>query len=286
MENKNIFSHENKTNNRLKPFIITFCIFVIVLAVFSVVLFMYSLDFDINNLVETSTEQIETTTEQTNVVYSVEGLTGKSDIMFLITDENGKVKSVFCTLMDFDNKSFKVKQVDGDAQYLFGKNYMSISSIYSENGIEGLNKYFEDNWGFTTSKYAIFTVSSFRKFLSAFDGISVTVTENVDFKSPEFNLELDKGYQALSGEKVLNYLMMCSDENKERVLCEIICSVLLPEYTDKADRLFKRFANSCETDISVIDFSDSYNTLETYCHSEDKFKPVPYFVEETDEETP
>ena len=204
--------------------------------------------------------------------------------MFLITDEQGKVQSVFCTLMDFDNKSFKVKQVDGDAQFLFGENFMSINSIYSENGFDGLNKYFRDNWGFTTDKYAIFTNSSFRKFLSAFNGISITVTEDIDYKSSAFNLELEKGYQSLSGEKILNYLMICKDENKERVLCEIISSVLLPEYVDNSDRLFKRFANESKTNISVIDFSDSFNTLKTYCYSDDKFTPVPFYKEVVNEE--
>ena len=169
MDNKNIFSYETKTNNKLKPFIIAFGVFVLVLAVFSVILFMYSLDFDINNLVENTTETAETTTVEPEFVYSVENLTGKSDVMFLVTDEQGKIQSVFCTLADFDKKTFRVKQVDGDAQYLFGNCYMSINRIYEENGIEGLNKYFSDNWGFSTEKYAVFTISSLRKFLSSFN---------------------------------------------------------------------------------------------------------------------
>ena len=134
MDNKNIFSYENKTNNKLKPFIIAFGVFVVILAVFSIVLFMYSLDFDINNLVETTTENVETTTKEPVQVYSVENLSGTSDVMFLITDEQNVVQSVFCTLVDFDNKSFKVKQVDGDAVYLYGDKYMTINNIYSENG--------------------------------------------------------------------------------------------------------------------------------------------------------
>lgn len=284
MDNKNLFSYENKTKNKLKPFIIAFGIFIVVLAVFSTILFMYSLDFDINNLVESTTEAVETTTEEPSQIYSVENLSGNSNVMFLITDEQGKVQSVFCTLVDFDRKSFMVKQVDGDAQYLFGKNYMSINSIYSENGFDGLNKYFNDNWGFSTDKYAVFTMSSLRKFLSSFDGISITVTENVDYKSPSFNLELQKGYQSLSGEKALNYLMICKDKNKERVVCEIISSVLKPEYADNGNRLFKSFANNSKTDISIIDFSDSLETLKTYCYADDKFTPVPFYVEKVNEE--
>ena len=116
--------------------------------------------------------------------------------------------------------------------------------IYTENGFDGLNKYFTDNWGFSTDKYAVFTVSSLRKFLSLFNGISITVAESIEYHSSSIYLELDKGYQSLSGEKVLNYLMICDDKYKEKVLCEIISSVLKPEYADNGTKLFKNFANS------------------------------------------
>ena len=39
-------------------------------------------------------------------------------------------------------------------------------------------------------------------------GIAKNVTENVNYKSSEFNLEISKGKQELSGEKALNYLMI------------------------------------------------------------------------------
>lgn len=274
--NKGIFPNEAKTKNKLKSFIIAFAVFVVVLAVCSVVLFMYSLDFDINNLVETTTEPVETTTEAVGETYSVESLSGNSDVMFILTDNQGKVSSVFCTLVDFDNKTFKVKHINGDAQLLYGDGYRSVNGIYNEFSEEGIIKLFSDNWGIKTDKYAVFTTSSLRKFLSSFNGITVNVTERIDYKSAEFNLELDKGKQELSGEKALNYLQVCDDKNKEQVICDIISSLLKAEYADNADVLFKKFANSSKTNISVIDFSDSFETLKTYCYADDKFLPSPY----------
>ena len=137
---------------------------------------------------------------------------------------------------------------------------------------------------FSTDKCAVFTVSSLRKFLSSFDGISITVAESIEYHSSSINLELDKGYQSLSGEKVLNYLMICKDEYKEKVLCEIITSVLMPEYVDNGSRLFKSFANNSKTDISIIDYSNSFDTVKTYCYADDKFEPVPFYMEEINEE--
>ncbi len=274
--NKDLFPNEAKTNNKLKPFIIAFAVFIVVLSVCSLVLFMYSLDFDINNLVESTTVPEETTTEEVKPVYSVESLSGNSNVMFIITDSNDNVKSVFCTLVDFDNKTFKVKQVNGDAQYLYGKTYKSINGIYTDFSEIGVAEFLSEKWNINVDKYAVFKMSDFRKFLSSFNGITVNVTENVNYKSAEFNLELSKGKQELSGEKALNYLMICDKDNKEQVICDIVTSVLNAEYMDKSENLFKKFANLSHTDISVIDFFDSLETLEIYCYADDKFLPQPF----------
>lgn len=272
--NKGIFPNEAKTNNKLKPFIIAFAVFIIILSVCSMFLFMYSLDFDINNLVESTTVQEETVTQEPEPVYSVESLSGNSNVMFIITDNDDKVQSVFCSLVDFDNKTFKVKQVNGDAQYLYGKSYKSINGIYTEFSEVGVAEFFLEKWSISVDKYAVFKMSDFRKFLSSFNGITVNVSENVNYKSSDFNLELSKGKQELSGEKALNYLMICDD--KEQVLCDIVASVLKADYMEKSESLFKKFANLSKTDISVIDFFDSVKTLETYCYADDKFLPEPF----------
>lgn len=272
--NKGIFPNEAKTNNKLKPFIIAFAVFIIILSVCSMFLFMYSLDFDINNLVESTTVQEETVTEEPEPVYSVDSLSGNSNVMFIITDNDDKIQSVFCTLVDFDNKTFKVKQVNGDAQYLYGKTYKSINGIYTEFSEVGVAEFFSEKWSISVDKYAVFKMSDLRKFLSSFNGITVNVSENVNYKSSDFNLELSKGKQELSGEKALNYLMICDD--KEQVLCDIVASVLKADYMEKSESLFKKFANLSKTDISVIDFFDSVKTLETYCYADDKFLPEPF----------
>ena len=91
-----------------------------------------------------------------------------------------------------------------------------------------------------------------------------------------FNLELSKGKQEISGEKALNYLLICDNEQREKILCDIITSILTDEHIENAEKLFKKFANLSETDISVIDFHDSLKALETYCYADDKFLPQPF----------
>ena len=274
--NKGIFPSEAKTNIKLKPFIITFAVFILVLSACSIVLFMYSLDFDLNNLVESTTAVEETTTEAVKPVHSVESLSGKSNIMFIITDADDTVESVFCTLMDFDNKTFRVKQVNGDAQYLYGKTYKSINGVYKDSAENGLSEFFTEKYNISIDKYVVFKLSDLRRFLSLFNGMTINVNEDVNYKSDNYNLELSKGKQEISGEKALNYLLICDNEQREKIFCDIIASILTDEHIENAEKLFKKFANLSETDISVIDFHDSLKTLETYCYADDKFLPQPF----------
>ena len=50
-----------------------------------------------------------------------------------------------------------------------------------------------------------------------------------------------------------------------------------PEYVDNAYALFKEFVNSSKTNISVIDYSESIESLKIYCYAEDRFDVIPYY---------
>jgi anionic cell wall polymer biosynthesis LytR-Cps2A-Psr (LCP) family protein len=274
--NKGLFPEDTKTNNRLKPFIITFAVFILVLSVCSIFLFMYSLDFDINNLVESTTEVEETTTEVTQPVYSIDSLTGDSNILFIVTDSENKVKSAFCTLINFDNKTFNVKQLNGDSQYLYGEKYKSINGIFQDSQENGLAEFFTEKYNINVDKFVVFKLSDLRRFLALFNGVTVNVAEDVNYKSNDYNLELSKGKQEISGEKALNYFLICDNAERENVICDIIASILTEEHVGNAEKLFKNFANLSKTDISVMDFYNSLEVVETYCYADDKFLPQPY----------
>ena len=278
MRDKNIFSSKNKLNSKTKSFITAFAVFVVILGVFSVFMFMHSIDFDLDNLVESSTS--ENNTEKDDEIpsraYSVNDLNGRSDIMFIITDENERVDFIFCTFVDFDNGTFKIRYKDGDSQLQQGDSYVSINSVYAKSSVNGLKSFINGVFNTEIDKYVVISTSDLKTFLSKFDGIKINVKENVNYKSDIFDIELSSGSQMLSGEKTVNYLISCDDKLKEQVLCDIAISVLDEKYVEKSDKLFKQLVNLSETDISVIDYSNALSQLEIYCKADDRFVPIPY----------
>ena len=238
--NEDIFSKpkkEKKRNPNFKYFVIAFSLFIVILSVCSVFLFMRSLDFDLGNLVDRSTTEAEENTETVTVPnFSVAELTGSSNILFL-TD---------------------------------GKTYRGI---FDELFISGLKSRLESDFSVSFDKYVTLSSSQLKKIVSSFGGVTVNVPEKVNYRSPEFNLYLEAGKQKISDEYVYRYLTISTGAERSRIVCDIINSILTSEFAEKSDELFKIFVNNCDTDISVIDYSNAKDRINTYSRADDKFYP-------------
>lgn len=276
MKNKELFSENKIKKSTIKYFIISFSVFIVILAVCSVVLFMHSLDYDISNLVDSSsTTTTAPVDENVSNVHSVNDLTGKSDLLFIVENIDGV--DFICTVStDFDNKSMQVLCVDGSENLSYEGKILKISSIYIEDNVPGVKKMLIDNYGITIDKYVIFDSDGLKEMLSMFDGFSVNVIENVNYKSNDFNLALSSGIQELSSDMTYKYLQISENKIRESIICDIIKSVLVADYVEDSEKLFTSFVNLCETDISVIDYSETVDRLSAYCYANDKFYPEVY----------
>lgn len=273
MKDKNLFIENKAKKSTIKYFVISFAVFILLLAGCSVILFMHSLDYDISNLVEnSSTTTTEATQGEETPNYSVNNLNGKSNILFIVEEQDG-VDFLCVVSTDFDNKSMKVKCIDGGENVLYNSKTLRISSIYSTDYERGIKKFLLDVYGINVDKFVIFDKKQFKDVLNLFDGFTVDVKNDVDFKSQDFKLSLSSGIQELSPDMTYKYLQISDNNTRESIICNIIRSVLVEEYVNDSEDLFTSFVNSCKTDISVIDYSDSVETLKTYCYADDKFYP-------------
>ena len=276
MKNKQLFSEKNIKKSTIKYFIISFSVFILILAVCSVVLFMHSLDYDISNLIDSSST---TTTvpvdENITNAYSVNELSGQSNLLFIIENIDG-IDFVCTVSTDFDNKLMNILCLDGSENLSYEQKTLKLSSVYSEDSVVGVEKALFENYGIKEGKYIILDQSELKEMLSLFDGFSVNVQEDVDYKSHDFNLTLSEGVQELSPDMTYKYLLISENDVRERIVCDIIKSVLVADYVDDAEKLFTSFVNLCETDISIIDYSETIDRLYSYCYAEDKFYPEIY----------
>lgn len=276
MENNNgLFSKpkkNKKVNPKFKYLALSFSLFIIILAVFSAFLFMRSIDFDFNNIVDrTTAEEPSDTVSEISQSYSVSELTGKTVYLFMITNDSSVADFGFIITADFDSKNITVKSFDAGKKLADGK---SFADIYEGGLIDELKQRINSDFSISVNKYIVCTPTQLKKIIASFGGITVNVTQAVNYKSPEFNVILDKGEQKLSDEFVYKYLAVSSDTERSRIMCDILNGALTPENSEKSEVLFKNFVNNCKTDISVIDFSNASEKIKIYSNAEDKFYPT------------
>lgn len=276
MKNKELFSEKNIKKSTIKYFIISFSIFIVLLAICSAVLFMHSLDYDLSNLVDsTSTTTTAPVEENFTDAYSVNNLSGKSSLLFIVENTDG-IDFICNISTDFDNKSMNVLCIEGGENLSYKNKILKISSVYFEDNIAGVKTALADNYGVTIDKYVILDNDGLKNVLSLFDGFSVNVIENVSYESHDFKLSLSKGVQELSPDMTYKYLQTSENETRANIVCDIIKSVLVADYVEDSEKLFTSFVNLCETDISVIDYSETIDRLVEYCYAEDKFYPETF----------
>lgn len=272
---KNIFTKpKNEKNKSFKYFIAAFSLFIIILALFSVFMLMRSADFNFDYLKGATTsvqgDEAEITTQPT---YSVSSLSGKSNILFICTDDEKDFDFAFTVFTDYDNKAMKVTYFNNDRIFNFRGENMTCANIYGKYMTAGFIEAINEQTGLVTDKYVRFTWSQLKSILKLFEEFSVDVKRPVSYNSSEFNLELDAGRQNLSYDLTYKYLSVSDGNERAEVICDIISSVLTSKYTDNSQKLFSEFVNLCDTDISVIDYSESVQRLSVYSRAEDKFIP-------------
>ncbi len=251
------------SSKSLKYFIIAFAVMLLILSVVSVFLFMRSIDYNFDNLTGETTQETETLAEIYAEKFYVSSLTGKSKILF-VCESNDDALNFACVIdTDFEQGYIKVKSYDKDDEFLGKK----LFSYYEEKSVDGLKEAF----GFNIDKYVICNQKQLQDILSLFENIYISVNSPVDYRSQDFNLQLKEGKQILSDDYIAKYLIVSDNATRSQIMCDILNSILVAEYTENSQKLFTAFVNNCETDISVIDYSEKIDELIIYSKAEDKF---------------
>lgn len=274
-KNKKLFEKSSRDKKAFKYFIISFGVFILLLSMASAFLFMYSIDFNFDNFVNNpDAETAETQNNITEPIYTVNSLSGKSTVLFICADNKENFDFAFTVDCNFDKQTMLVKCFDAKSVIQFNNSTLNCSELYKNYSVQDFKKVLADSYQINADKYFVCDRASAKEILSLFDGVTVNVSENIDYNSNGINLELEKGKQNISGAYALNYLLISNNSIREKIICDIINSVLVPKYTDDSQKLFTAFVNAGETDISVIDYSQIIEKLSIYANSNDKFLPM------------
>jgi anionic cell wall polymer biosynthesis LytR-Cps2A-Psr (LCP) family protein len=223
-------------------------------------------NYDLNNIFVKADES----TTAPPATEKVEEIRYTGEYLFLaaVTSDNGeKVRFINLINVRLSDKTIKIVPVNADEKAENGK---SFSAILKNDGAKALCSSVAQRYGRQIDKYAVFTDSGFKSLYRAMGEITVTVDADLEYDTEDMFLEMHRGENLLTPEKVYKYMIyLCETEKgyeRSRLNAEITAASFAAFCTTEkfasADYLFSKVIDYCKTDVSVIDFTEAKPQIE------------------------
>lgn len=259
---------KNKKNKKRNlALMIVFLCFCIVLGTVSMLLLWRSYDYDFNNMFvkqDESTTAAPTTTESSAVTYS-----GKYEFFVAVTDD-AKTQTLFMNIISVDLAEKVIRVVPVDGGIADGRTGLSCDMILVQNGVQSAVEFINSYYGIEIDKYVTLTESGYKSFFRAMGDITVKISSDIVYDTDDMFLELTRGENTLSPDKTYKYMKyLCESTDgyeRSKANAEIVVAAFNSFYTaqrfNSADNTFSIIIDYCDTDISIVDFTNAKDELE------------------------
>ncbi len=247
--------------------IIGFLCFAIVLGSVSTLLLWRSLNYDFENIFnknQESTTEVVTTVPAEKVAYE-----GSALFLVAVTSDDGKeVDFMNFISVDLKDRIIRVIPIDISLQNAEGK---TPADVLLSNGIKAAVEHLEKQNNTQIGKYLVFTESGYKSVFRVLGDITLTVNEQVEYDTPDMFLELNRGSNTLTPEKTYKYMKyLCETQSPEqcsKLNAQIIVAAFNAFFNSKkfdydSNDLFSKLINYCDTDISIVDYTEAKDKIQ------------------------
>lgn len=247
-------------------FVCAFLCFAIILGSVSVILLWRSLDYDFNNIYNVNSESTtsEPTTEEGSEVY----YSGEYRFLAVVTSDDKK-ELRFINLIDVDLSEKTIKLIPVDDSIKNPETKEKCGEILKNKGIKELASFLGKRYGAPVDKYVLLTDSGYKSVFRIMGDITLSVNEDIEYDTPDMFLEMFRGDNLLTPEKTFKYMKYLSETKKGYECSELNAQVIVAAFNEfytnetfvNADSLFSSLINYCETDISIVDYTNAKEKL-------------------------
>lgn len=262
---------------KTKQFFLGFLSFVIIFGAISVVALLKHYDWDISSIF--SGEEKTTQSAVTEPVLP----TAQGEAVFLIAcaSDSGELHFTALVQVDAKNCEAKVSALSPQAVSWIEESGMTLEEHFRQYGIQRLKSAVESYTGVTVDRYAYSKEKQFRDIITNLGGLTINVESAIKYDKAGLRLNMSGGRQNVKGQILLNYMIYLSRERSDgqSVQAQLICSMLETYMTktnfDKGENFFSSIRNSIESDVSIVDYTNSLKALEAITHPANEFKATP-----------
>ncbi len=235
-----------------------------VILIGSVVAILAKNDFDLRSALSgeiVTTKENEETTVKTDIA--------KSDryyLLYCFDDDTNDLRFMWVVRLKLPSRAVTVFAPNVQTMTSVGDDTISFNYTYKTRGTDALKIAVENEYGIEISKYAGSGTKNFKSMINYMGGITLDVPEKVEYRD-QFNLFLIKGKNTVKGDPVYKYLIWLgfgqaeSISRRSDVLVEIFSTVFTQANSLKTDAYYSKFANSVETDFTIVDYRKEIETV-------------------------
>ncbi len=268
----NLGQNNSRTSKSKTKYIIAFLCFAVVLGAFSFLLLWKSLDYDFKNIYKTgdSTTEVVTTTQPAEK----KRFEGFGVFAVGVTDD-AKTELYFAQLISVDLSEKTVRVVPVSANKKIGETKLSTEAL---NGGESFKKALSKLCGENVDRYVLLTETQYKSVFRTMGNIKINIPTAVAYDTDDMFLEINKGENELTPEKVCKYMKyLCEtlDKNEAsqmnaKITVAAFSSFFTTENCLNGDSLFQKLINYCRTDITIVDYTNSKEKIESLVPSSSK----------------
>ncbi len=264
------YGFDLQRKNKKKKTTMLICLFLcftVVLGSVSFLLLWRSLNYDFNNIFKKEDES-STAPETTQQVSEV-AFEGEYRFLMAVTSDDGK-QTRFINLIDVNLGEKTIRVVPVDAGMKNPENNLSCAGILQTKGVKELVGFLSEHYGKPVNRYAVFTDSGYKSVFRSMGDITLTVKEDIEYDTPDMFLEMFRGENLLTPEKTFKYMKYLCETKKGYECSELNAAVTVAAFSQfytvenfaSADLLFSIIVDYCNTDISIVDYTNAKEELE------------------------
>ena len=255
------FSSVRQTKmRRTRAFVVSFIAFILVFGTVSLLIFLHSIDFNLGNLTqkeEDSTDPTQTSSTQPFAEPQIQDC----NILLICSDSDDHLTMLALVSSDKEKKQISISCLNPSHQ---DASASTLSAHYQNGGVAGLKMAVSDAFGVKIDRYIRVTDANLKQIIAEIGDIPVQVPEPIRYRGTDYSLFLDSGEQSLTGDLFVKYLKFASQDGKAEAARALVSATLHAFRDDNREQLYNKIFNKSDTDISVVDNTDSNGLVSTY----------------------
>lgn len=247
----------------------------LLIGIISVVILLATNDFDIKRALGMRTEEDTTVAAADTTLPAMAVITAPKDVysFLLICGDDGEELSFMAEItVTLSTAEIAVNAVSPQQLLTYNGRMLTVEEMFRAHSYDLVSCY-RENSNLAFDKYLRLTTSRFKRLMAELGPITVDIEYDIPYVIDEFTYTFRKGENSMTSDLLLKYMTLSATGetllvNQEKALCTLLETHFTDALVDGGEDYFSSFITYFNTDISIYDYLDAADIINTLLRSD------------------